>query len=51
MIKSFIKEASKLLGEDLIQGLFSINVEEQELQELEKMTPTPFTEEGTKMAF
>lgn len=48
MIKSFIKEASKLLGEDLIQGLFSINVEEQELQELEKMTPTPFTEKEQK---
>ena len=43
LVKTFVEEASKMLGEDLIQELLNVDVEEKELQELEKITPSPLT--------
>lgn len=44
MIKTYIEASFSFLGEDLIQKLADTNIEELDIQELEIMTPSPFTE-------
>ncbi|WP_102273884.1 MerR family transcriptional regulator [Cytobacillus massiliigabonensis] len=45
MIKTYIEASFAFLGEDLIQKLADADVEEFDIQELENMTPSPFTED------
>jgi F0F1-type ATP synthase delta subunit len=45
MIKTYIEESLAFLGEDLMQKLADTNMEELDIQEIENMTPSPFTEE------
>lgn len=45
MVKNYFESIFSFLGEDLIQQLATSNVEELNVQELENMTPSPFTEE------
>ena len=45
MIKNYFESIFSFLGDDLIQQLATTNVEELNVQELENMTPSPFTEE------
>ncbi len=47
----FSKKSKRLYGkpvEDLIQKLADTSVEEPDIQELENMTPSPFTEDEQK---
>lgn len=48
MVASYVEATFSFLGEDLMQKLANVNVEEQDLQELENMTPSPFTENEQK---
>lgn len=48
MVESYIEETLSFLGEDVMQKLANVNVEKQGLQELEEMTPSPFTEDEQK---
>lgn len=45
MIKTYLEASFAFLGEDLMKKLADANVEELDIQELEKMTPSPFTED------
>ncbi|MEQ2527341.1 MerR family transcriptional regulator [Bacillaceae bacterium CLA-AA-H227] len=45
MIKTYLEASFSFLGEDLIQKLADTNIEELDIQELENMTPSPFTED------
>ena len=45
MIKTYIEASLAFLGEDLMQKLADTNMEELDIQEIENMTPSPFTEE------
>lgn len=45
MIKAYIETSFEFLGEDLVQQLADANVEELDIQELENLTPSPFTED------
>lgn len=45
MIKVYLEESFTFLGEELIQRLADANVDELDIQEMEKITPSPFTEE------
>ena len=51
IIEQYMEVAISYLGEDLIQKLAVANVEELDLQELENMTPTPFTEDEQKWLY
>ncbi len=44
MAESYIGATISYLGEDLMQKLANVHVEEQDLQELKDITPSPFTE-------
>ncbi|MED0961202.1 MerR family transcriptional regulator [Bacillus paramycoides] len=48
MIKDYLEASFSFLGEDLIQKLADTSVEELDIQELENMTPSPFTEDEQK---
>lgn len=48
MLESYLRDTFAFLGEDLIHRLADANVEELDIQELEEMTPSPFTEEEQK---
>ncbi|MCU0096157.1 MerR family transcriptional regulator [Bacillus sp. OR9] len=48
MIKEYIEESFSFLSEDLIQKLANTSVEELDMQELENMIPSPFTEDEQK---
>lgn len=49
MIKNYVEEFFSFLGEDLMQKLADTNIEgELDIQELENMTPSPFTEDEQK---
>ena len=49
MIKNYVEEFFSFLGEDLMQKLADTNIEgELDMQELENMTPSPFTEDEQK---
>lgn len=49
MIKNYIEEYFSFLGEGLMQKLADTNIEgELDIQELENMTPSPFTEDEQK---
>ncbi|KAB8130296.1 MerR family transcriptional regulator [Gracilibacillus oryzae] len=48
MVESYIEETLSFLGEDLMQVIVNVHLEEQELQDLEDMTPSPFTEREQK---
>ncbi len=48
MIKSYLEASFEFLGEDLILKLADADVEELDIQELEEMTPSPFTDEEQK---
>ncbi|RTR29135.1 MerR family transcriptional regulator [Robertmurraya yapensis] len=45
MIKTYLEASFSFLGEDLIQKLADTNIEELDIQELENMAPSPFTED------
>lgn len=44
-VKRYIEASFAFLGEELIEKLAEADMEETEIQELEKMAPSPFTEE------
>lgn len=44
MIKTYLEASFAFLGEDLMQNLADASVEEIDIQELEKLAPSPFTE-------
>lgn len=48
MIKNYIEASFSFLGEKLMQKLADSNIEELDIQELENMTPSPFTEDEQK---
>ncbi|MGH0927464.1 MerR family transcriptional regulator [Bacillus pacificus] len=48
MVKEYIEESFSFLNEDLIQKLANISVEELDMQELENIIPSPFTEDEQK---
>lgn len=48
MIKTYLEASFSFLGENLMQKLADINIEELDIQELENMTPSPFTEDEQK---
>ena len=49
MIKNYMEAIFSFLGEDLMQKLADTNIEgELDIQELENMTPSPFTEDEQK---
>ncbi|HDR4440700.1 TPA: MerR family transcriptional regulator [Bacillus cereus] len=48
MVKEYIEESFSFLSEDLIQKLANTSVEELDMQELENMIPSPFTEDEQK---
>lgn len=45
MIEQYINSTFAFLGEELMQKLADANVEEMEIQEIEQLTPSPFTDE------
>ncbi|MGE6260462.1 MerR family transcriptional regulator [Heyndrickxia sporothermodurans] len=45
MIKTYIEASMEFLGEDLIQKLADTDMENLDIQELEDMSPSPFTED------
>lgn len=45
MIQTYLQASFAYLGEDLIEKLAEMNVEELDIQEWEEMTPVPFTED------
>lgn len=45
MIKTYLEKTFAFLGEDLMQELADINVEELDIQEFEQLIPSPFTEQ------
>jgi DNA-binding transcriptional MerR regulator len=45
MIKRYLEASFSFLGEDLMQVLAEADVEEMDIQELEEMAPSPFSEE------
>ena len=48
MIKAFIEASFEFLGDDLVQQLADAEVEELDIQELENLAPSPFTEDEQK---
>ncbi|MGE7912503.1 MerR family transcriptional regulator [Lysinibacillus xylanilyticus] len=48
MVKNYLESIFSFLGDDLIQKLADTNVEELDIQELEYMTTSPFTEDEQK---
>lgn len=48
MVKNYLDSIFSFLGDDLIQKLADTNVEELDIQELEYMTISPFTEDEQK---
>lgn len=48
MAESYIEATILYLGEGLMQKLSNVNIEEQNLQELKDITPSPFTETEEK---
>ena len=44
MIKAYLEASFAFLGEEMIQKLADAKTEEHEIQELEKLAPSPFTE-------
>ena len=48
MVKNYLDSIFSFLGDDLIQKLADTNVEELDIQELEYMTTSPFTEDEQK---
>lgn len=48
MIKSYLEASFMFLGEDLMQKLAEADVENLDIQDLEDMTPSPFTEDEQK---
>lgn len=48
MIKDYLEASISFLGEDLIQKLANTNAKELDIQELENMIPSPFTEDEQK---
>ncbi|MFC4402526.1 MerR family transcriptional regulator [Gracilibacillus xinjiangensis] len=48
MVETYVEATYAFLGDDLIQLITNVNLEEQELQELNDMTPSPFTEDEQK---
>ncbi|QIW18169.1 MerR family transcriptional regulator [Bacillus thuringiensis] len=48
MVKEYIEKSFSFLSEDLIQKLANTSVEELDMQELENMIPSPFTEDEQK---
>ncbi|MED3573699.1 MerR family transcriptional regulator [Cytobacillus praedii] len=45
MIQTYLEASFAFLGEDLIQKLADTDVEELDIQELENLTPSPFTDD------
>ncbi|MBD8028695.1 MerR family transcriptional regulator [Ureibacillus sp. Re31] len=45
MIKDYLEASFSFLGEDLMEKIAHTNVKELDIQELESMTPSPFTED------
>lgn len=48
MVKNYLDSIFSFLGDDLIQKLANTNLEELDIQELENMTTSPFTEDEQK---
>ncbi|MEJ9233179.1 MerR family transcriptional regulator [Peribacillus butanolivorans] len=48
MIKDYLEASFSFIGEDLMQKLADVNVEELDIQELENKTLSPFTEDEQK---
>jgi hypothetical protein len=48
MIKTYLEASFAFLGEDLMHKLAEADVEELDIQELEDMAPSPFTEDEQK---
>ena len=48
LIKSYMEAIFSFLGEDLMIKLANTNIEELDIEELEKLTPSPFTEDEQK---
>lgn len=48
MIKKYLEASFAFLGEDLVEKLADADVEEMDIQELEDMAPSPFTEDEQK---
>jgi DNA-binding transcriptional MerR regulator len=48
MAEMYIEATFSFLGEDMVQKLADVEMEEQEIRELEEMTPTPFTDQEQK---
>ncbi|MEK4029845.1 MerR family transcriptional regulator [Pseudobacillus sp. FSL P4-0506] len=48
MIREYIEASFEFLGEELIQKLADVDMEELDIQELEEMSPSPFTEDEQK---
>ncbi len=48
LVATYLEESFAFLGEDLMQELGNMDIEEMDIQELEEMAPSPFTEEEEK---
>jgi len=48
MVESYLEATTSFLGEDLMQELANVSVEEMDRRELKDMTPSPFTEKEQK---
>ena len=45
MVRDYIEASFAFLGEDLMQMLADVDVDELDVQELEELAPSPFTED------
>jgi DNA-binding transcriptional MerR regulator len=48
IVQNYIETSFAFLGEDLIQKLANADIDEMDIQEIEEMVPSPFTEEEQK---